>query len=327
MIQYYGDPLVQPELCRLLYLTVPEKFHVPVTFHNRRNTEGRRYLLGDYALADGAPRINVYLNPIYAAARGYGSRAAVLWKTLLDVCYHEFGHAATAKEREHVSVEAYHHDDRASRYVEGLADAWRDRRLAILLDHDPRLSQPHLLSGYLGARVARQMKWWAEHQDDDQQIKARLVKETRMLKAGGQLSAGDALLSLDISPRDHTNAYDVLRRASAGIGIDYLDGAGRHHKLYTWGDLPLLRRRLDPQRLRRVYFEAREFRIGVFSNLDGLKRELLICSICARRDLRQHTLFGDLRQRRHLSETEVERFSPLLQTHGREHADRGESES
>ncbi len=132
-------------------------------------------------------------------------------------------------------------------------------------------------------------------------------------------------MSLDISPRDHTNAYDVLRRASAGIGIHYLDAAGRHHKLYTWGDLPLLRRRLDPQRLRRVYFEAREFRIGVFSDLDRLKSGLLICLICSRRELPRPTLFGDLRRMRRLTETEVEQYGPLLRAHRREHPDWGES--
>ncbi len=125
-------------------------------------------------------------------------------------------------------------------------------------------------------------------------------------------------MSLGISPRDHINAYEVLRRASADMGIDYLDAAGRHHKLYTWGDLPLLRHRLDRQLLRS--FEAREFRIGAFSDL---KRGLLICLICARRGLPRPTLFGDLRRRRHLTETEVDRYGLVLRAHSREHLDRG----
>jgi hypothetical protein len=31
-----------------------------------------------------------------------------------------------------------------------------------------------------------------------------------------------------------------LRTVSDGIGVTYIDQAGRHHKLYVWGDIPLL---------------------------------------------------------------------------------------
>ena len=331
MIQYSGDSLVPAELCRLLYLTVPDELHVPVAFHNRPTP-----LVDRRALAScHGDQIHVNLNKVYAAALlglNPGAPTVRVWKTLLNTCYHEFGHVATWREVEAVG-DAYW-SDRGHSYVEGLADDWCDQRIAILLEHDGRLAQPRSLTGYLGLRVMRLMDRWhrtltAHHRrgsPNNGSVRAAVVREVRCRRTGGQLSAGDVLVSLDISPRDYVNAHEVLRRASADIGIDYLDAAGRHHKLYRWGDLPLLRRRLDPQRLRRVYFEAREFRIGVFFNLDGLKRELLICSICARRDLRQHTLFGDLRQRRHLSETEVERFSPLLQAHSQEHANRGESE-
>ena len=326
MIAFHGDFLVPAELCRLLYLTVPDELHVPVVFHNRPTPYVTRRAL---ATCRG-DQIHVNLNKVYDAAlweRNPGSLTVRVWRTLLDTCYHEFGHVATWDECEAVG-DAYM-SDRGHSYVESLADDWRDQRIAMLLEHEGRLAQPRALTGYLALRVARLMDRWHRHvmgrHSQGSQVegsaRAAVVREVRCRRTGGQLSAGDVLVSLEIPPREYANAHEVLRRGSAGIGIDYLDAAGRHHKLYTWGDLPLLRRRLDPQRLRRVYFEAREFRIGVFSDLDGLKRELLICSICARRCLPRPTLFGDLRRRRHLTETEAERYGPLLRVHSREHLD------
>ena len=330
MITFHGDSLVPAELCRLLYLTVPEQLHVPVAFHNRPTPLVSR---GALATCHG-DQIHVNLNKVYNSAswgRTPGALTVRVWRTLLDICYHEFGHVATWDECE-VAGAAYN-TDRGYLYAERLADDWKHQRIAMLLERDTRLAQPRALTGYLGLRVARLMSDWHRDMTGHRQgvqvagaVKASFVREVRCRRTGGQLSAGDVLVSLGISPRDHINAYEVLRRASADMGIDYLDAAGRHHKLYTWGDLPLLRHRLDRQPLRRVCFEAREFRIGAFSDLDG-KRGLLICLICARRGLPRPTLFGDLRRRRHLTETEVERFGPLLRAHSREHLDRGESES
>ena len=326
MITFHGDSLVPAELCRLLYLTVPEQLHVPVAFHNRPTPLVSR---GALATCHG-DQIHVNLNKVYNSAsrrRTPGALTVRVWRTLLDICYHEFGHVATWHVLEDVGYDYMSYRERMC--VEGLADDWRDRRIAMLLEHDARLAQPRALTGYLGLRVARLMSDWHRDLTGHRRglqvagtVKANFVREVRCRRTGGQLSAGDVLVSLGISPRDHVNAYEVLRRASADIGIDYLDAAGRNHKLYTWGDLPLLRHRLDHQPLRRVCFEAREFRIGAFSGLVR-KRGLLICLICAQRGLPRPTLFGDLRRRRHLTETEVERYSPLLRAHSREHPDRG----
>ncbi len=327
MITFHGDSLVPAELCRLLYLTVPDELHVPLAFHNRSTPLIRPEWLASCC----GDQIHVDLNKVFNAALRKGNPGALtvrVWRKLLETCYHEFGHVATWHEFE-ASGAAYD-TDRGYLYAERLADDWKDQRIAMLFEHDGRLAQPRALNGYLGLRVARLVGGWHDGLTGHRQgvrgagtVEAKGVREVRCRRTGGQLSAGDVLVSLGIYPRDHINAYEVLRRASADMGIDYLDAAGRHHKLYTWGDLPLLRHRLDRQPLRRVCFEAREFRIGAFSDLDGLKRGLLICLTCARRGPPRPTLFGDLRRRRHLTEAEVERFSWLLRAHSREHLDRG----
>lgn len=69
----------------------------------------------------------------------------------------------------------------------------------------------------------------------------------RCRKTGAQLSTGDVLNELKVFPKSYLNAYEVLRRVSDGVGVDYVDGAGRRHKLYTWRDLPVLAQRIQDE--------------------------------------------------------------------------------
>ena len=124
------------------------------------------------------------------------------------------------------------------------ANDWRYRQIERILRWDPRLAQPRYITGYLGARIA---KWYVAAKEVRPIRSHRdflFVKERRCRNTGGQLCSGDVLRLLYIEPHNYTNAYEVLRRVSADVGIDYVDGAGRHHKLYTWGDVPDLAQRL-----------------------------------------------------------------------------------
>jgi len=236
MIQFYGDHLAPPELCRLLYLTVPEEFHVPVVFHNHTTSE----IDGPWlAVCAGGKLIHLKLHRIYADVHSMSESMTVrTWRRLLEVCYHEFGHVANWDEIDDALHAAYPHDDRAHEYIEELADGWRDRRLRTLLDHDARLAQPTLLRGYLGARISREMDLLKGTPKGSG--KAAYVKEVRTRRTGGQLRAGDVLAHLHL-PNTGANLRG-LRRVSEdiGAGIEYVDSSDRHHKLYTWGDLRLL---------------------------------------------------------------------------------------
>src|SRR5215207_4990259 len=105
MIDFYNDQLVPPELCRLLYQAVPKQYHVPVRFYNRRQKDlyGERgsYPLGSlYSKAGILPwYIEINLNPIFESCgymRPHASAPSTnVWRLLLDVCLHEFGHGAT----------------------------------------------------------------------------------------------------------------------------------------------------------------------------------------------------------------------------------------
>ena len=261
MIRFYKGNLVPPELCHMLYEVVPKKYHVPVRFHNRRqkdlHKESGHYPLGSVNLMRNKkpPLIDINLNPIYEVVswRGVDSRqpiapSSALWELLVEVCLHEFGHVATRR----ASLKMNHHEYPAEygygkvyKATEQLADDWRCHRIESILRVDPRLGQPPYITGYLGARLLR----WRERAKDSPGCYPYIM-ERRCQMTGGQLTAGDVLRKLNVEPSYYTNAYVLLRRASEGIGVDYVDMARRSHKLYTWGDLPLLARRFDAAGLR-----------------------------------------------------------------------------
>jgi len=246
MITFHNDRLVQPALCRLLTLSVPEELHCPVIFYNRRPATFDRPTMARVTFRGGYAHIQVNLARIWASGQ---VAAPHLWRKLLHTCYHEFGHLATNWVWEYVANAEYGAVGPRYHWVERLANDWADQRLAIVLAHDNRLGQPRRIGGYLGARLAQRMKQLAQCEWGSG--KTAYIRELRFLKTGAQLTAGQMLGKLGCYPCYYSNAYSLLCEASRGIGIDYTDGCGRHHKLYTWGDIPLLGKRLDHQRLRR----------------------------------------------------------------------------
>jgi hypothetical protein len=111
--------------------------------------------------------------------------------------------------------------------------------------------QPRCVTGYLGVRLAEvrtSRKRWIDGfmgRPAHGSLRTAYVKEQRCWKTGAQLTSGDVLRELGLESRLFTNAQRVLRRSSDGVGADYTDGAGRRHKLYTWGDVPVLRKRME----------------------------------------------------------------------------------
>ena len=248
MITFTRDTLVPPELCELLYQTVPTEYHVPVFFNNHRTHPGHSRSMGGYHKGD--PRaITINLNPLFCGTLNWGTQragslASKLWRGLVEVCYHEFGHAVNEEQCQHVSMAEYNAEGRGYKWVEKLADGWRDERIQVLLDHDTRLAQPARLGGYYGAILSGRYNHLKATQNEHGCNKAHFVAMCRCMKTGGQYTAGDMLTVLGEPKLKHRKRYALLRRISDGIGIDYVDAAGRKHKLYTHGDVPVLRSRL-----------------------------------------------------------------------------------
>lgn len=214
---------------------------------------GSGYLLGSVRIQRGKKpsQININLNPIFdqvfwSETRRVHAPTPSAWRLLVEVCLHEFGHVATQKEMFRLNQHEYYLGyGRVYDATERLAEEWKDQRVSKILRADPRLGQPRYMSGYLGARLIR----WRKSVKDTPGCYP-FIAERRCHSTGGQLTAGDVLRKLDIRHHSYTNAYALLREASEGIGVDYVDRAGRRHKLYTWGDVPLLAERFDRAKLR-----------------------------------------------------------------------------
>src|SRR5918993_2271196 len=163
MIEFHNDRLVPPELCRMLHQAVPKACHVPVRFHNRRRKdlyeERGRNPLGEMSPGKGGTQpahIDVNLNPLYEASfqrrrSSVSAPSSSIWWELVDVCFHEFGHVATWERSLHLNKHEYHAQygyGKVYKATERLADEWRDRRVARIIESEQRLGQPRHLTGY-----------------------------------------------------------------------------------------------------------------------------------------------------------------------------------
>ena len=246
MIAFCRDKLVPRELCELLYQTVPESYHVPVVFTSHKShceeVYGRKAHFPAGSAGGGVIAINV--NELFghvAAVSGAGSLSARMWYGLLMLCFHEFGHVAT--QGHGVGGAEYAAGGRGFLKVEHLASVWATRQMHHLLGHDARLGQPSSLTGYVGARVEREVQsmWSAEWGS----ARVGALKEWRCYQCGGQLSVGDVWSLLGWPGAVYAEGWSRsvrrglrhVRRALAGRGKEYVDRAGRLHRYYTWGDV------------------------------------------------------------------------------------------
>jgi hypothetical protein len=263
MIVFHNDHLAPAGFCDLLYDFIPRELHTPVVFTARGGGSGK-WLAKVHHRPWGDParyRVHLRLDRIYWSATfrsPTSSIAAELWRMLLHVALHEFGHVATRHQLDEAvfTPAAYRAaGPQGYGYVEKLANDWADMQIDRLLDFDARLAQPSgFLTGYLGARHAKIMRRLPRSSH-------RLVAEIRCTQTGGQLTAGHILRNLGVkptktrrcrecgshlAPRYATRDYVALRAIGPELGIPYSDAIGRKHYLYTWGDLRELKRRYAP---------------------------------------------------------------------------------
>lgn len=232
MIEFRNEASVGPEICRLLYLIVPEWCHAPIHFHNHRKSWPRHNMNGQGMLDLATGIVHINLHDVWWDGRG---RSTQVWRKLLSTSLHEYGHVATDTYTDQVTEARYWDDWQAHEYVESYADRWANDRLRLLLKDDPRLGQPLRLSGHLGARAARLMQRCKGSKGGV--CLAHYLQEQRLRKTGAQLTAREAALYAGISL-----SAASLRRLCPDVGQEYVDTFGRRHRFYVWGDIPILRK-------------------------------------------------------------------------------------
>ena len=243
MITFHNDHLVSPVLCELLYNTVDEHLHRPVIF-----VPGKTDL---QALGRCYYRyIEIYLHEIFICEPPEIFR---LWKDLLCVAYHEFGHIATARLARHVNRQEYESKERGYRYTEQLANNWAKESILRLLEKDKRLFQPPSLGAYYDKHLRKELKLAKKFPG---RIHMRMLfrEECGKFISGGQLSAGDVATMIDAwkysqSPVDKSKRvarpnYELIYKLADDLAYFYIDRAGCRYGYFAYGDVPEIAMRL-----------------------------------------------------------------------------------
>lgn len=240
MINFYNYRLAPRMLCKLLYDVVPWKFHRWVVFSwgLRHMPIGHERSLG--ATGIGKIWLNLKAIAIDAQQTISASRRASIWRHMLKLGFHEFGHVALG----HCGTlgRRYKEDWQFHRHIEdqayGKAEEWMGKILAC----NGRLYQPDFLG------IADII--WCKHQNR--------IKDTRCHITGGQLSAGDVVQNLfkvrteelDLISHEEWQAWlrpkiRLVHKYGNKLARVHTDSASRHHHFWVWGDLSLIAKRLS----------------------------------------------------------------------------------
>lgn len=191
------------------------------------------------------PEIHIFLWRIlfHKLIEGKGSRQYRAWKGILDVALHEIGHAATREDIAHIPHEVYLERGREYHHIEDLANKWRDTAIEAIVKEDPRVGQPEeWIGGLPGVYLSPFLK---THPGEPQWSSASLarINDYRAYQCGGQFTLTDAIgdikSKMPIGIGREGILRDFIKREAPALGITrhYVDGAGRKHLFFNYGEL------------------------------------------------------------------------------------------
>lgn len=245
MLTFHNDHLIAPEFCKLMVDTIDPTWDLNVIFFANTPKFGKRsYSIKGQCNADKR-RVILFLQGIY-----YGCRSEFeIWKRLLRVAYHEFGHYANRYRFADMTIAEYKTCGRGWKACEKAADYWAYRKMLELAEHDKRICQPKRLGPYLDARyVQRRQSILARQKATSCHPNPDLLKNYRCYKSGGQQSISDVIFAIGAYVVRDNRAilqYKLIHKLADDLGYPYIDSAGRVHMFFAWGDIPEIRRRYE----------------------------------------------------------------------------------
>jgi hypothetical protein len=239
MINFYNEKLAPQMLCKLIHNVVPYRYHHPVIF-----SYGKQHMPNKHERSSGVLcRHGIYLNLeaiAFYGGKGSCSISAGVWREMLRVGFHEFGHLAL----KHMCLSQcrYDYDWEFRSYIEKQANDKAEEWLKKVLAYDDRLYQPDFLGivDIIRRRHRRPLKeiprgsYFCER-----------LKSLRCHRTGGQLSVTDVVANLNIYYHEHKRwAINLIHKLGDDIARKYKDSAGRLHHFWVWGDLSIIANRL-----------------------------------------------------------------------------------
>lgn len=278
MINFYNTRLAPQMLCKLLYDVVPYKFHRPVVF-----SYGMRHMPREHKRATGCVCYGiVYLNLRSMAFYGryqYASRSAGIWRELLRIGFHEFGHVATEHQWKGVTQKEYENCHDTHRLIEQDANKKAKEWILKTLSCNGRLYQPNFLGV---VDIVRQ-----RHEQPLREIPrgsyfVERLQSYRCHITGGQLSVGDVVIKLGVHGHEHRGrVIRLIHELADDIARKHVDSAGRSHHFWVWGDLPVIAKRLkSSSKFERLRKEEEEY-------VENLKQQQVLLDMYNQRSERQ----------------------------------------
>jgi len=176
----------------------------------------------------------------FYARHEYASLNASIWRQMLLISLHEFGHIALGHCR--ILGKRYENDRQFKIHIENQADAKAKEWMGKVLSCDSRLYQPNFL-GVVDIIRRR-------HEQPLRKIPRGLyfierLQSYRCHITGGQLNLSDVAVNLHIKNHEKKpQVYKLIHKHGDDLARVHIDSAGRHHHFWVWGDLPIIAQRL-----------------------------------------------------------------------------------
>ena len=246
-------------LCKLLYDVVPEKFHRPVIFSYGGRHMPREHKRSTGCVCNGIIYLNLRSMAFYGRHQ-YASQIAGIWREMLRVGFHEFGHVATERKWKGVTQKEYENCHNTHRRIERDAEKEAEAWILKILSCNGRLYQPDFLGV---VDIIRRRHEQPLREVPRGSYFADRLQSYRCQITGGQLSLSDVAVNLHIkSYEKKLQIYGFIHKIADDLARVHVDSAGRSHHFWVWGDLPIIAQRLESsskfERLRKEEEEYRE---------------------------------------------------------------------
>ena len=214
---------------------VPYRFHRPVIF-----SYAHKHMLKDHGRCLGVAGRYVWLNleGIAFDRESCCSRQAGIWRKMLFVGFHEFGHIVLG----HLKISCSgRYGLRHSIYLEDQTTAKAEEWIAKILANNSRLYQPDFIGIVDIIRRKEQKQFRAKYPNA---ISWRNIKDARCQATGGQLSVMDVAHKLTKYDKTFRQRIRLIHKFGNNLARIHVDSAGRRHHFWVWGDLSVIAQRL-----------------------------------------------------------------------------------
>jgi hypothetical protein len=226
-MEWYGEKMLPRGLPELVYQVTPYKIlaNLKLIVHNRQITP--------YISGSANPKtkvIRLYPTVMFDTLNilinwdGVSVLSFRCWLLCLETVLHEIGHIVMHPKYEHITEYTYSNMPRQRKYVERLANEWRDDMIYKIKRRHVRVGQPEGLIGGLAEKFILPLG-------------GRM--QMRAYQCGGQLIMKDVAKMVNSDKHGEiSRMMRLVKRKALNLRHKrhYIDAAGRKHLVFNYGE-------------------------------------------------------------------------------------------